>query len=151
MASLVELNIWPEECARKGGNAVAPGLVEKRRRVIRERLKDGLRVWVEQRAVLMQSRKEEEKAGVKGLVRRFTRSILEEKDDTSVVGTGLARQKKKAQMRWGNELEVARKRDERSRAMIGVGDDFGGCSQPTRAHVLGLRRFWEGVIKTASG
>ena len=150
VASLVALNILPEECARKGGNVVAPGLVERRRRVTREILKDGLRAWVERRVVMMQRRKqeeEEEKEGVKGLIRKFTRRLLEEEDQPP---RRLQRQKKRAQVRWGREVEVARKREERRKGMvIGEGGE-GGCSQPTRAHVLGLRRFWEGVTKAAS-
>ncbi|ERF76526.1 hypothetical protein EPUS_09007 [Endocarpon pusillum Z07020] len=149
VASLVELNILPEECTRKGGNAVAPGLVERRRRVIRESLKDGLRVWVERRAVLVQRRKEEgekEGLGVKGLVRRFTRRMLEEKGEAEAGVGGLQRQKRKAQARWGREAEIAKRWEEERREMLG-----GGCSQPTRAHVLGLKRFWEGVTKAAAG
>jgi hypothetical protein len=155
---LVELNILPEECARKGGNAVAPGLVERRRRVIRESLKDGLRVWVERRAVLMEKRKvedgEKEKIGVKEAVRRFTRRVLEEGHGMDG-GTMISeRNKDKRQARWGKDVEIARRLDERRRRRMGVlGAQNGdvGCSQPTRAHVLGLRRFWEGVIKTAAG
>ncbi len=147
--SLVELNILPEECARKGGNAVAPGLVERRRRVIKESLKDGLRVWVERRAILVQRRKEEgekERLGVKGLVRRFTRKMLEEKGVAEAGINGLQRQKRKAQARWGREAEVAKRWEEERSEMLG-----GGCSQPTRAHVLGLKKFWEGVTKAAAG
>lgn len=155
---LVEMNILPEECwvrrkREEGGSGlllVAPGLVERRRRVIRERLKDELRVWVRRRAALMRVRREEgreERVGVKGLVRRFTRKMMleVEEDETSARAMGLARQKREAQAKWGREVEVARRREERRRGMSG-----GGCSQPTRAHVLGLRRFWEGVIKTAA-
>lgn len=74
---------------------------------------------------------------------------------------------------WGREAEMARKRDEERRIRMmgdfnsgGGGGGGGGaentedrgrngveycgvCTQPTRAHVLGLKRFWEGVI-TAS-
>lgn len=73
---------------------------------------------------------------------------------------------------WGREAEMARKRDEERRIRMmgdwargGGADSSGGeypqdrgrngieycgvCTQPTRAHVLGLKRFWEGVI-TAS-
>jgi F-box-like/RPEL repeat len=154
-ASLVELNILPEECARRGGNAVAPGLVERRRRVIREGLKDGLRVWVERRAALMQRRKDEgERLGVKGLVRRFTRRMADAGEvgsAGSVVGMG----KTKAQVKCGEEVEVASKRADRRRpaadAAAAAASGEGGHSQPTRSHVLGLRRFWEDVIKAAAG
>lgn len=157
VASLVEWNILPEECARKGGNAVAPGLVERRRRVIREVLKDGLRVWVQRQAVLMQRRKEEEgekeKVGVKGLVRRFTTRSLDEAREAECGVKELQTQKRRAQRRWGSEVEIVRRWEERRPGIHkGVEDgNNGGCRQPTRAHVLGLKRFWEGVIKATSG
>lgn len=159
MASLVELNILPEECARKGGNVIAPGLVQRRRRVIRESLKDGLRVWVERRAVLVRRRKEEaegekERLGVKELIKTFTRRVLEEQEplpEERRAGGRIAGQRKKAPPRWGREDDVARKWEDRRRGPAGVQGGDGGCSQPTRAHVLGLKRFWEGVIKAAAG
>jgi hypothetical protein len=152
VGSLVELNILPEECATK---RVAPGLVERRRRVIREGLKDGLRVWVERRVLLMQRRKEEgelegerERVGVKGLVRRFTGRIVEEEDE---LGNALMKQKRKAQATRGREVEVARRREDMRKGIVDFGGGDGACVQPTRAKVLGLRRFWEGVIKAAAG
>lgn len=148
--SLVQLNILPEECApRKGRSAIAPGLVERRRSVIRERLKDGLRVWVEKRAVLMQRRRkaevDSEIVGVRGLVRRFSSAT---QDERGIADCAVTMEKKKAHAKWGRELERAKTR-EKMRS-LGATED-GCCSQPTRAHVLGLRRFWEGVIKAAGG
>lgn len=154
------MNILPEECARKGGNVVAPGLVERRRRVIREGLKDGLRVWVGRWVLLMQRREVEEedeekegKGSVKGLVRRFTKRMLEEKEEGGNGGVcnGVMRQKRRAQVKWGREIEIFERWEERKKGVIDVEHVDGGCSQPTRVHVLGLRRFWEGVIKAASG
>jgi hypothetical protein len=143
VGSLVELNILPEECATK---RVAPGLVERRRRVIREGLKDGLRVWVERRVLLMQRRKEEgevegeqERVSVKGLVRRFTRRIVEEEDE---LGNARMKQRQKVQ---------ARQREDPRKGMVDLGGGDGASVQPTRAKVLGLKRFWEGVIKAAAG
>lgn len=152
MGNLVELNILPEECATK---RVAPGLVERRRRVIREGLKDGLRVWVERRILLMQRRKEEgevegeqERVSVKGLVRRFTRRIVEEEDE---LNNALMKQRQKVQATWGREVEFARQREDMRKGMVDLGGGDGACVQPTRAKVLGLKRFWEGVIKAAAG
>ena len=69
---------------------------------------------------------------------------------------------------WGREAEMARQRDEERRARMmrdcaGDGredqdcsalkrpaDYWGVCAQPTRAHVLGLKRFWEGVIRASA-
>lgn len=135
---------------------VAPGLVEKRRMVIRESLKDGLRVWVERRAVLMRSRKyeteeKEGRIGVKGLVRRFTKKMLEEENKAGSDVVRLTRQKKKAQATWARDVEAARKWED-TRTTISVDSEGGGrCNQPTRAHVLGLRTFWEGLSKAAAG
>ena len=147
LTSLVSLNILPEECATR---SISPGLVAARRRVIRESLKDGLRAWVEGRAVQAQKRKADEvdateKTTVKGLVRRYTaRRVAAAGQDDRLDATTL--EKKGAQARWGREADLARKREreERRRAT-------GACSQPTRANVLGLKRFWEGVIRTAAG
>lgn len=59
---------------------------------------------------------------------------------------------------WGREAEIARNREEERRKRMGDGgraadgglDYCGVCPQPTRAHVLGLKRFWEGVIRAAA-
>ncbi|KAK5030277.1 hypothetical protein LTS07_002502 [Exophiala sideris] len=53
-------------------------------------------------------------------------------------------EKRKAQAKWGREVEVARKNEERRAAA------HGSCAHPTRAHVLGLKKFWEGVIRAAA-
>ncbi len=147
LSSLVSLNILPEECATR---SISPALVATRRKVIRESLKDGLRAWVEGRAVMAQKRKADEvdateKVTVKGLVRRYTarRNAAATQDgrfDTVTM------EKKAAQARWGREADLARKRESEERRMIS-----GACSQPTRARVLGLKSFWEGVIRADAG
>lgn len=70
-----------------------------------------------------------DKVSVRSLVQRLSRRA-----GVAATGGGGASKEKaipqhtKAQARWG---KGAKER----------------CSAPTRAHVLGLRRFWEGVIK----
>jgi hypothetical protein len=129
VSSLVQRCILPEEC-RPG--AVSPVLVEARRRVTRERLKDGLRRWVQGRGVEAQRERSEEEEGQGVSVRAVVRRLQARRGSMDDV----AAEKKKAQRAWGAEAERER---ERAR------------NQPTRAHVLGLKRFWEGVIRTAAG
>lgn len=95
---------------------MAPGIVEVKRRVERERVKDGLRAWLERKArrVGAEAEKTRECCGGEGrisvrrLVQRFTNG------------------------RWGE------KRKERQK-----------CGPP-RAHVYGLRKFWEGLARSQS-
>ena len=140
VSNLVEMNIIPEECTRC---RISPALVATRRKVMREALKDGLRAWLEGRARLQQSKEEEvEDVGrVRLLARKFTthaRRVVMEKETVT-------EEKWRAQIKWGREVEIElRKAREREQST-------GGCAQPTRAHVLGLRRFWEGVIRAAAG
>lgn len=110
---------------------------------MRERLKDGLRRWVEGRAVAAQRERSDEQAAagavegvsVRALVKRLqARRERVEMDEQSLDGVAL--EKKRAQRAWGAAAEKER---ERAR------------NQPTRAHVLGLKRFWEGVIRAAAG
>ena len=82
-ASLIDKGVLPEECfvRDKGGRGneaigtgVAWGIVEVRRRVERERVKDGLRVWVGRMAGRIQSgRVERSGCGVWSMVWRFTK------------------------------------------------------------------------------
>lgn len=127
-------------------------MVARRRKVIKEGLKDGLRVWMERRLVLIQRQKDEQyrdygpgTPGVRGMVRRFTGKGTDQAMDT--VGA----EKKKAQVRWARKLEDGTKSDEMSRLGAGSANTQGWSGQPTRTHVLGLRKFWEGVIKAAGG
>ncbi|KAK5444343.1 hypothetical protein LTS15_010458 [Exophiala xenobiotica] len=143
MNSLISMNIMPEECARRN---VSPAIVATRRKVIRESLKDGLRAWVEGRALQAQKRKADEmeaveKNTVKTLVRRFAAKKLALERAEKINSVSL--EKRRAQARWGREVEMARQEEER-RVMAN-----GACPQPTRAHVLGLKKFWEGVIRAA--
>lgn len=117
-------------------------LVEARRRVMRERLKDGLRRWVQGRGVEAQRERSEDPevqgVSVRAVVRRL-QARRGERDGggfTPTTTDSVAVEKKRAQRAWGAEAERER---ERAR------------NQPTRAHVLGLKRFWEGVIRTAAG
>ncbi|ETI27732.1 hypothetical protein G647_00181 [Cladophialophora carrionii CBS 160.54] len=150
VSSLVSMNIIPEECAR---HKISPAIVATRRKVIRESLKDGLRGWIEGRGIQAQKRKADEmeaveKITVKNLVRRFAaRKLAQDLAEQRNVHQldPLVLEKRKAQARWGREVELAKKDEERRAAIHGT------CAQPTRAHVLGLKKFWEGVIKAAGG
>ena len=148
VTSLVSLNILPEECVTR---SVSPALVATRRRVIKESLKDGLRAWVEGRAVVAQERKADEvdateKTTVKGLVRRYTARRVAADGQNERLDSVALEKRKKAQAQWGREAVLARKREQEERRGVS-----GACSQPTRANVLGLKRFWEGVIRAAAG
>lgn len=113
--SLVKVNILPIECCRRSsstgevvwGEGVSPGLVEAKRRIERERVKDGLRAWLERKAAQVHERGEGERRSVRGLIRLFT-----------------ARK---------NATENREKRGPAKRP----------SSEPTRAHVHHMRRFWE--------
>jgi hypothetical protein len=142
--SLVSLNILPEECATR---RMSPTIIAKRRQVMRETLKDGLRAWVEGRGLQAQKRKADEmefieRRTVKSLAKRFTAKKLAVELETSTDRVDL--ENRKARARWGREVEVTRRKEERRAT------SNSGCSHPTRAHVLGLKRFWEGVIRSAA-
>lgn len=80
--SLVSANILPKECCkidRHSGNfvwgiGVAGPLVERRRRLERERLKEGLRVRLEKKANAIRERRREG-AGVSVLIWRFSKRL----------------------------------------------------------------------------
>ncbi|GAB7363382.1 hypothetical protein MBLNU230_g3660t1 [Neophaeotheca triangularis] len=82
LSTLVSANILPEECCkldpRSGevvwGNGLAGGLVERKRRVEREIVKEGLRVWLERKAREIRARRREG-VGVGVLVWRFSRRL----------------------------------------------------------------------------
>ena len=99
-----------------GKPVIAPSLIEVKRRVEKERIKDLLRAWVGEWWSKGRERererreREEEKLDVGRLVRRFGRGGGEERGPWS-----------------GKEKEQKRR------------------ELPTRAKVLGLRRFWEMV------
>lgn len=145
MNSLVCSNIIPEECAKR---TVSPLLVETRRRVMKESLKDGLRAWLENRGLKAQQQRvaesnDTERVTVKLLVRRLTARKLAQESEDKIDSTSL--EKKRAQARWGRALEAQRLQDETKRRIRGT-----DCLQPTRAHVLNLKRWWEGVISAAT-
>lgn len=127
-SSLIKSNIVPQECCRcdqetgqvMWGGRMSPGIIEVKRRVERERVKDGLRAWLERKADTINrqvAREDSRPSGVRTLVRRFTnkRSSTEGADS-----------------RWG-----AQRRDKAGAAR----------EAPPRARVYGLRRFWEGMAK----
>ncbi|KAE8445063.1 hypothetical protein EG329_013777 [Mollisiaceae sp. DMI_Dod_QoI] len=118
---LVELGVLPAECFRHGigGGGLAPGLVETKRKIEKERVKDLLRGWVEEwrrrGSENLKERGEEQKPDVRRMARRFARE-----------GSGSLREVPI----WGRRVDVK--------------------EAPTRAKVLGLRRFWEKVGKEGS-
>ncbi|KAK2627077.1 hypothetical protein QTJ16_003043 [Diplocarpon rosae] len=115
---LVGRGVLPRECVVRG---MAPGLVETKRRVERERVKDVLRGWVgewrRRGAETCEGEREAEgqRIDVRRMARRFTRDGREGRET-----------------RWGE-----RRRRERE--------------DPARAHVLALRRFWERVGREGGG
>ncbi|PVH74089.1 hypothetical protein DL98DRAFT_519497 [Cadophora sp. DSE1049] len=115
---LVQLGVLPRECwGRKGGGTgLAPALVETKRRVERERVKDTLRHWVE----------EWRRRGSEALEARGVED-LGQKPDVRRMARRFGRDRETREgPRWG-----AQRRE--------------GREAPTRAKVLGLRRFWERV------
>lgn len=116
---LVELGVLPAECFGHGrGGGLAPGLVETKRKIEKERVKDLLRGWVEEwrrRGDERRGKGDEQKPDVRRIARRFARE-----------GSGSMRD----MPMWGRRVDVK--------------------EAPTRAKVLGLRRFWEKVGKEGS-
>ena len=136
------MNIMPEECARR---TISPAIFAARRRVMRESLKDGLRAWVEGRGIAAQKRKTDEmdaaeRSTVKNIAKRFTARKTQQDGGRDLV----LLEKQRARARWGREVQLARGKEERRASQNA------GCAHPTRAHVLGLKRFWEGVIRTGA-
>ncbi|ATZ58170.1 hypothetical protein BCIN_16g00290 [Botrytis cinerea B05.10] len=123
--TLVEKNVLPKECYGYGKGKVAPGLVGLKRKVERERVKDGLRAWVDGwRGRVGEKEREiegtrEGKVEVRWLVRRFAGRDVDRGEGTAGRGP------------WGKKVE---------RREI-----------PARAKVLGLRRFWEKVGREGMG
>lgn len=162
---------------------VSPGILGARRAVIKEGLKDGLRAWIERRAILVEKRarheeddletlpppytsvsgdtvRHQQRASVKLLVRRFTRSITaaQQHQQYSINRKGeectcerhamMRRAKGRAGTRKWERPALPTSMNEQQQV-----NDYRiahGCSQPTRAHVLGLRRFWESVIRSSA-
>lgn len=115
---------------------------------MKESLKDSLRAWVENQGLKAQQQRldelnETERVNVKILIRRLTARRVAEELDNKV--DSVSREKRRAQARWGRALEVQRLQEERRCKTRGP-----DCLHPTRAHVLGLKRWWEGKIRTAT-
>ncbi|KAG9233295.1 hypothetical protein BJ875DRAFT_50578 [Amylocarpus encephaloides] len=118
--TLVEMGVLPSECYGKGGKGgfLAPGLVGIKRRVERERVKDVLRGWVGEGRGKRMIEMESREVETKPDVRRLARRFREKDASNS---------NSRPQQRWGREARKEKR------------------EEPTRAKVLGLRRFWEKV------
>ncbi|KAK3075042.1 hypothetical protein LTR53_002013 [Teratosphaeriaceae sp. CCFEE 6253] len=83
LSTLLSANILPKECCRYDrrsgeiiwGEGVAGAVVERKRRVEREHLRDGLRVWLERKAAKIRARQKDAAGGVGVLVWRFSRKM----------------------------------------------------------------------------
>ena len=119
--ALIEKGVLPAECylyhsQGSSSRLVAPALVETKRKIERERIKDVLRNWVgklRDRTACATLEAQEPAVDVQGLAKRF--------------GAWAELRQSNKPIRWG-ERSITRSRD-----------------LPTRAKVLGLRRFWERV------
>ena len=114
-----------------GRGSIAPSIVNTKRKVERERIKDGLRAWLDRKADVVAVRGEKNKddevvKSVRGLVRRFT-------------------------ARWKADVQDPDAHAKRGNGSYGVGCSGKEKEAPTRAHVYGLRRFWEGLAKGQEG
>ena len=107
----------PQECYKKG-YGLAPSLVETKRRVEKERVKDVLRHWVEEWRRKGCESREGEGVDTRPDVRRIARRFARDRESRDVP-------------RWGRRVESK--------------------ELPTRAKVLGLRRFWEKVGREGVG
>lgn len=144
MGSLVESNILPEEyfCfiagkekGLEGGGVayvVSPVLVGTKRGLEKERIKDRLRGWLSgrRREELEKRERDQVERSVESLVKRFAgrTKAVEKVNEQRFKGS-------EKELRWGREAVVGEKRKR---------------GEPTRAHVLGLRRFWEGISMAAA-
>lgn len=119
----MEKGVLPSECYSMGKvGYLAPSLVETKRKIEKERVKDVLRHWVEEwRRRGWESREEvgsEQKPDVRRIARRFGNA---NRGDVE------------RQSRWGRAAGENRR------------------EMPTRAKVLGLRRFWEKIGREGVG
>lgn len=127
--SLVGRGVLPSECWKVDGKegkgyvgGLAPSLVETKRRIERERVKDVLRHWVEEwrhKGWEDRNREREAEAVPRTDVRRMARRFARAKEG-----------RESRETRWGPQAAGREKKE-----------------LPTRAKVLGLRRFWEKVGK----
>lgn len=100
---------------------LAPSLVETKRRIERERVKDVLRSWIEEWRRRGSDFRDTEAENQRPDVRRIARKFAKD----SRVG------EREKESRWGRAAKKERE-------------------LPTRAKVLGLRRFWESVAREGS-
>ena len=87
-------------------------------------MKDGLRAWLERKAKRVGAEDEKSQCGTeegKISVRKLVQRFTASRK--SIVGDG----------RWGGKRKVADEREKR---------------EPPRAHVYGLRKFWEGLARS---
>jgi len=74
LSTLVNRNVVPKDCCRRDKSGemhiVTGGIVERKRKVEREKVKEGLRVWLERKAGVINRRRD---AGVGILVWRFSK------------------------------------------------------------------------------
>jgi len=83
LSTLLAANILPKECCKYDassgeviwGTGVAGTLVERKRRVEQERLREGLRVWLERKATKIRAKQKDASLGVAVLVWRFSRKL----------------------------------------------------------------------------
>jgi hypothetical protein len=81
LKTLVGAGIVPVECCKRDrrsgeviwGNGVAGALVERKRKVEREQIKEGLRVWLERKAREISARKKDGSVGI--MAWRFSRRM----------------------------------------------------------------------------
>ena len=83
LSTLIAANILPKECCKydRGsgqiiwGTGVAGALVERKRKVEKEHLRDGLRVWLDRKAHQIRARQKDSAGGVGVLIWRFSRKM----------------------------------------------------------------------------
>lgn len=132
--SLVDKGVLPVECLYRtskdgssGARWVAPTLIETKRRVEKEKVKDVLRHWIEEwsrkgsQMIDEHGCSETPRPNVRRLARRFARHAREARTSSANVDVP----------KWGRKPEH---------------EDL-----PPRAKVLGLKRFWEKVARESQG
>lgn len=94
LSTLVTRNVVPKDCCRRDPSGemhiVTGGIVERKRKVEKEKVKEGLRVWLERKAGVINRRKD---AGVGILVWRFSKRAKASAQD-------LGKQSRNAPGKW---------------------------------------------------
>jgi len=133
--SLVDKGVLPVECLYRtskdgtgGARWVAPTLIETKRRVEKEKVKDVLRHWIDEwrckGSQMLDERRASEippRPNVRRMARRFAREAREARASSANVDAP----------RWGRKPEQK--------------------EVPARAKVLGLKRFWEKIGRESQG